>query len=93
MGQTQQDQIDYYKLVYSIVETSIDTADVVKGIAFWRWSAATAPTGGLGAFDNYATISEPHRPSSLATKSCIAWHGYLKLTMEKAPCSRTTLSL
>ena len=57
-GQTAAEQSDYYKLVYSIVETSINTADVVKGIAFWRWSAAASPTDGLAAFDNYATISK-----------------------------------
>lgn len=56
-GQTAAQQMDYYKLVYSIVETSIDTTDVVKGIAFWRWSAAASPTNGLAAFDNYATIN------------------------------------
>lgn len=56
-GQTAAEQLDYYKLVYSIVETSIDSADVVKGIAFWRWGAATSPTNGLAPFDNAATIS------------------------------------
>ena len=63
LGQTAAQQLDYYKLVYSIVETSIDSADVVKGIAFWRWSAASSPTDGLAAFDNYATISELCLPS------------------------------
>ena len=61
LGQTAAQQMDYYKLVYSIVETSIDSADVVKGVAFWRWSAAASPTTGLAAFDNYATISELSR--------------------------------
>lgn len=56
-GQTAAQQLDYYKLVYSIVETSIDNADVIKGIAFWRWAAASSPTDGLAAFDNYATIA------------------------------------
>jgi len=56
-GQTAQQQLEYYKLVYSIVETSINAADVVKGIAFWRWDAATSPTTGLAPFDNAATIS------------------------------------
>jgi mannan endo-1,4-beta-mannosidase len=56
-GQTAQQQVDYYKLVYSIVEASIDQGGVIKGIAFWRWAAAQSPDTTLAAFDNAATIA------------------------------------
>ena len=52
-------QLDYYKLTYSIVETSIDAASVIKGIAFWRWNALNTPAAALASFDNAATIGEP----------------------------------
>lgn len=56
-GQTQQQQLDYYKLVYSIVETSFITGDIIKGIAFWRWSEAESPANSLAPFDDAASIS------------------------------------
>ena len=39
MGSTPENQLDYYKLVYSLVETSIDNNGALKGVAFWRWDA------------------------------------------------------
>ena len=55
-GATEADQVTYYRLVYSLVETNFNTNGIVQGIAFWRWAAARSPTTTLGAFDEYATI-------------------------------------
>lgn len=55
-NQTAAQQLAYYKMVYSVVESSIDTAGVIKGVAFWRWAANTLPQSSLAAFDDYATI-------------------------------------
>jgi len=56
-NQTAAQQLAYYKMVYSVVESSIDTAGVIKGVAFWRWAANTLPQSSLAAFDDYATIA------------------------------------
>ena len=60
-GQTQQQQVDYYKLVYSIVEQSFDSNGVIGGIGFWRWGAAIS--NDLAPFDNAATISKSSPPN------------------------------
>ena len=49
--------------MYSVVEASIDAADVIKGIAFWRWDAAQSPDASLAAFDSFATICKLTFPS------------------------------
>ena len=73
-GQTQQEQVDWYSLVYSIVENSIDTGYSIKGVAFWRWDAAVSPTAALAPFDNAATISTHHLLRDLQPRSpaCVA---------------------
>ena len=57
-GQNEQSQEDYYKLVYSIAETSIATNQALKGIAFWRWDAVSSGTI-LSPLDEALTLSEP----------------------------------
>ena len=57
-GTTPADQSAYYKLVYSYTESSIDTGDVLKGVAFWRWDAIDTGSS-LSALDAALSLSKP----------------------------------
>ena len=59
-GSSPTNQLDYYKLVYSIVETSIDSGTNIRGVAFWRWDAInTGDLATLSSLDAALTLSEP----------------------------------
>ena len=60
-GSSPTNQFDYYKLVYSIVESSIDTGSNLRGVAFWRWDAINAgDLASLSSLDAALTLSMPH---------------------------------
>ena len=50
--------MEYYKLVYAIAESSINTNDAIKGIAFWRWDAVSTGTI-ISPLDEALTLSAP----------------------------------
>ena len=56
MGQTPAEQLGYYKLAYAIAESSINSGDALRGVAFWRWDNVD-PQAQLTGFDQEATIS------------------------------------
>ena len=58
VGTTPADQSAYYKLVYSYTESSIDSGDVLKGVAFWRWDAIDTGST-LSALDSALSLSAP----------------------------------
>ena len=59
-GSSPTNQYDYYKLVYSIVESSIDTGSNIRGVAFWRWDAInTGDLATLSSLDAALTLSKP----------------------------------
>ena len=57
-GTTLDDQTDYYKLVYTYAESSIDNGGALKGVSFWRWNAISGQSD-LDAQDAALTLSEP----------------------------------
>ena len=77
-GTTPADQTAYYKLVYSYTESSIDTGDVLKGVAFWRWDAIDTGSS-LSALDAALSLSEP--PTCCMSPAC-ALRAALALTMQ-----------
>ncbi|CAL8466100.1 g5636 [Coccomyxa elongata] len=55
-GQTESQRMDWYKLVYYLVEQDLEAGTPLKGILFWRWDAvAAAVNSQIG--DNALTLA------------------------------------
>ncbi|MCJ1422622.1 hypothetical protein MMC29_000502 [Sticta canariensis] len=70
-GETEESQMQYYKLVYAITESSINVNGPIKGIAFWRWDAVSSGTI-LSPLDTALTLMHAALAPAHVLLACIA---------------------